>query len=141
MTDGLLSRDLLSDRVYAIIRASIVSGEREPGDRLVESEIARRFGISQAPVREAFKRLAHDGLVMTKPRRGSYVTSISSEELEIARQLRAVIEQMGARIAAVSVSTAEVGHLRSITRRMRDAAAKVDSGEFRTLDMEFHAYV
>ncbi len=141
MADTELSKDLLSDRVYAIIRSSIVSGEREPGDRLVESEIARRLGISQAPVREAVKRLAHEGLITNEPRRGSYVTAISPEEFEIARQLRAVLEQIGGKTAAVEASPADLAHLRSIVENMHHAVATADSGEFRSLDMDFHAYV
>lgn len=141
MADAEFSKDLLSDRVYAIIRSSIVSGEREPGDRLVESEIARRLGISQAPVREAVKRLVHEGLITTEPRRGSYVTAIEPEELEIARQLRAVLEQIGGRVAAAEISPDDLAHLRSVVDQMRVAVAAGEPGEFRSLDMAFHAYV
>ena len=141
MSVGVLSRELLSDRVYAVIRSSIVNGEREPGDRLIESEIARRLGTSLSPVRDALKRLSHDGLVMTAPRRGSYVTAISSEEFETARQLRAVLEQIGARAAVAIVTQSDLDHLRSITAQMRHAVARGDSGECRGLDMEFHTYV
>jgi DNA-binding GntR family transcriptional regulator len=139
MADITLSKDLLSDRVYALIRSSIVSGEREPGDRLVESEIARQLGISQAPVREAVKRLTHEGLLTNEPRRGSYVTSISPEEFEIARELRAALEQIGARTAAVEATPADIAQLRSIVDRMRQASTSADAGEFRDLDMKFHA--
>jgi DNA-binding GntR family transcriptional regulator len=141
VTGDELPKDLLSDRVYAMIRSSILSGERGPGDRLIESEIARRLGISQAPVREAVQRLAHEGLVVTEPRRGSYVTSISPQEFEIARELRAALERIGARTATAAVVQRDLDHLRSITTTMRHAVAISDSAAFRRLDMEFHAYV
>ncbi|MGO4429640.1 GntR family transcriptional regulator, partial [Streptomyces sp. MCAF7] len=72
--DAPLPRQLLSDHVYARLRDWIVSGELVPGQRVVESEIARRMGTSQAPAREAIKRLAHEGLVNSLPRQGTYVT-------------------------------------------------------------------
>lgn len=91
------SKELLSDRVYDLIRASILDGSREPGSRVVESEIARSFNISQAPVRDAVRRLVHAGLVTSEPRRGSYVTELSEEDFSMARRLRAALEGIGAR--------------------------------------------
>src|SRR5690242_2606867 len=70
----------LSDQVYDLVRAAIAAGELEPGARLVELELARRYGVSQAPVRDALRRLAADGLVLQFPRRGSYVADISEED-------------------------------------------------------------
>src|SRR5690606_40747212 len=86
-----ISRGLLSDQVYDLILASILDGSRAPGSRVVESEIARQLGISQAPVREAVKRLVHAGLVVSVARHGSYVTEISPREFAIARQMRATL--------------------------------------------------
>lgn len=141
MANGDLSKDLLSDRVYDILRASILDGSREPGSRVVESEIARGMNVSQAPVREAVKRLAHDGLVTSEPRRGSYVTEISQDEFAIARQLRAAVESVGARSAIASLTNEDVADLRKVVARMKLAVASGDSAEFRSLDMEFHSRV
>ena len=69
--DEQLGGDLLSDQVYGRIRRSIIDGELPPGERLVESEIARRYRISQAPVRDAIKKLEHEGLVAYGRRRGN----------------------------------------------------------------------
>ncbi|HEY4459040.1 MAG TPA: GntR family transcriptional regulator [Pseudonocardiaceae bacterium] len=137
----LPSKDLLSDRIYDILRASILDGSREPGSRVVESEIARSMNVSQAPVREAVKRLAHDGLVISEPRRGSYVTEISQDEFAIARQLRAAVESVAARSAIASLTPADLADLRDIVARMRNAADASDSARFRSLDMRFHSRV
>ena len=81
-------RELLSDRVYALLREWIVGGELVAGQRLVESEIARQVGTSQAPAREAIKRLADEGLVISHPNRGSYVAEISDEQAREVRDIR-----------------------------------------------------
>lgn len=141
MANATLSKDLLSDQAYALLRSAIVSGEHAPGERLVESVIARDLGISQAPVREAVKRLAHEGLVTSEPRRGSYVTAIEPGEFEIARELRAALEQISGRVAAVEATPADLEYLRSVVEQMRQALASGEVAEFRGLDMGFHAYV
>ena len=96
-----LPRVLLSDQAYDLMRRSILDGTLSPGARIVESEIARRLGVSQAPVREAVKRLAHEGLVTVLPRRGSYVAQISVDEVDDAREVRAMLEEAAARDAVV----------------------------------------
>src|ERR1700678_4172389 len=91
-----VTQELLSDKVYGLVRRAILDGTQAPGSRLVESEIARSLGVSQAPVRDAIKRLGHEGLVTSLPRRGSYVTELSEHEFAIGRELRAAVEQVGA---------------------------------------------
>ena len=141
MEQAELSRELLSDRIYDLIRASILDGTRAPGSRLVESELARRLNVSQAPVREAVKRLIHSGLAISEPRRGTYVTEISQDEFAIARELRASLERVGARVAVETVTDDDLNHLREIVRQMEGAISAGDSANFRTLDMEFHGSV
>lgn len=141
MEPGTISRSLLSDQVYELILASILDGTRAPGSRVVESEIARQLGISQAPVREAVKRLVHAGLVESLPRRGSYVTEISLRELEISRTMRASIESEAARIAAAEAGDTEFATLEGIVGRMRAAVDAEDGATFRVLDLEFHRAV
>ena len=141
MEPGTISRSLLSDQVYELILASILDGTRAPGSRVVESEIARQLGISQAPVREAVKRLVHAGLVESLPRRGSYVTEISLRELEISRTMRASIESEAARIAAAEAGDTDFAILEGIVGRMRAAVDAEDWASFRALDLEFHRAV
>jgi DNA-binding GntR family transcriptional regulator len=136
-----LTRELLSDQVYDLIRASILDGTRAPGSRVVESEIARGLNVSQAPVREAVKRLVHAGLVTSEPRRGSYVTEITAAEFAIARELRAAVETIGARAAVSRAQPGDLAELRQLVVRMRAAVDIGDSAEFRSLDMQFHRRV
>lgn len=139
MTSADLPRELLSDRIHEIIRSEILDGTRPPGSRVVESEIARGLDVSQAPVREAVKRLVHAGLVTSEPRRGSYVTEISQGEFAIARELRAALESIAARAAVENLTPVDIADLRDIVRQMKAALAESDSARFRSLDMQFHA--
>lgn len=141
MPESTISRGLLSDQVYELILASILDGTRAPGTRVVESEIARQLGISQAPVREAVKRLVHAGLVVSVPRHGSYVTEISPAEFAIARTMRASIEAEAARIAVSEASKEDLEILRGVVSRMQKAMDADDRAAFRTLDVEFHRTV
>jgi DNA-binding GntR family transcriptional regulator len=136
-----LSGGLLSDRVHQLLRAAILSGELAPGERIVESETARRLRISQAPVREAVKRLVHEGLLTHRPRLGSFVTEISDEQVAQARALRRVLEEFSARAAAEVRAAGYADRLAAIVEDMRQAADKNDLAAFRDSDMEFHRLV
>ncbi|TQK17708.1 DNA-binding GntR family transcriptional regulator [Microbacterium sp. SLBN-154] len=139
--ESAISRDLLSDQVYDTLFSSIVDGSRAPGSRIVESEVARQLGVSQAPVREAVKRLAHVGVVQSIPRRGSYVTQVSPDEFAVARTMRASIEAEAARLAAHAISETELELLDHFVDRMSPALVRDDFAEFRFLDIRFHRTV
>lgn len=132
---------LLSDQVYDMVRRSILDGTVGPGARIVESEIARRLGVSQAPVRDAVKRLTYEGLVTSLPRRGSYVTQISEEQADDARAVRALLEESAARDAVTRFDATARAALEESVAGMRDAAARDDLAAFRGHDMAFHRAV
>jgi len=74
------------------IRRRIFTGEFRPGQKINESEIAVNLGISRSPVREAFRILERDGLITTLPRKGSYITDISLNDLEELFEIRKILE-------------------------------------------------
>src|SRR3954449_2778545 len=82
----------LKSHIFNGIREAIVSGRYRPGDRLNESQIAREFGISRIPVREALMQLQEHGLVMNHERRGMFVTRLSEEDVQRINSLRVVLE-------------------------------------------------
>src|SRR5262245_19459106 len=86
-------RQTLSHRIRDTLVRQIVSGELEPGERLVETRVAATFGTSQAPVREALRELETFVLVEIKPRRGSFVRSFVREALRESYVLRAALEE------------------------------------------------
>lgn len=75
------------------LREEILSGRLAPGERLIEEQIGRRFSVSRAPLREALRLLAQQGLVEHLPRRGTRVTAWSDTDIEELFGIRAVLEQ------------------------------------------------
>ena len=138
---GALGRELLSDKVYSLLREAILDGTQTAGARLVESELARQYGISQAPVREAIKRLVHEGLITSVPRSGSYVTEVSAEESDIARRVRAVVEQQAAESVARQKDPEMLDHLREMAESIVTAAREDDVVALRARDIQFHRAV
>ncbi|MFB6505172.1 MULTISPECIES: GntR family transcriptional regulator [unclassified Streptomyces] len=134
-------KTLISDQVYELLRQAVVEGDLAPNDRVVESEIARRLGVSQAPVREAVKQLAREGLLMHIPRRGHFVVEISSKDAEYARQVREPLERLAARLATENLTEEHLAELDGLVERMRTAAADNDVSSFRDADIEFHTTV
>jgi DNA-binding GntR family transcriptional regulator len=136
-----LSRELLSDQAYDVIRKSIIDGTFAPGEQLVESQLARKLNISQAPMREALRKLSHEGLVTTIPRRGSFVTEVSEEQAEQAREVRCSLEELAARLTAGRLSDLHAQRLQDIVNEMWKAARKKDIAAFRIHDTAFHRTV
>lgn len=134
-------RQLLSDHVYTQLRDWIVGGQLAPGQRLVEAEIARGFGTSQAPCREAIKRLAYEGLVISQPHRGTYVARVSERQAQDVRDIRVMFEEYAARRVAGRLDAEHTRLLAEDVERLRRAAAEDDIGAFRDADMSFHRHV
>src|SRR3954452_3545419 len=82
----------LHTQVYEALRRAVVSGSLGPGQRVNEAEVARQMQISRAPVREAIRQLERDGLLVSVPRRGTIVASLSSSDVEETFTLRADLE-------------------------------------------------
>lgn len=101
MVNPVSRSEPLSDQVYASIENMIVSGELAPGERLVESEIAQRLGVSRNPVREAFAALARVGWVEAREQRpGLHVREQSLADADDCFRVRALLEAESARLAA-----------------------------------------
>lgn len=133
-----LGRGLLSDETYRLLRDSMVSGVFRPGQRLVESEIARQLNISQSPVRDALRRLAHEGLVIQFPRRGSYVAELSTDEARDTYVVRATLERLAAAKACENPAPQLLAELEREVSAMRAAAATDDAPGFVEADIAFH---
>jgi DNA-binding GntR family transcriptional regulator len=136
--EALLPRVVLSDQVKEFIVDAIMSGEFKPGDRVVESSLARRLGVSQAPVREAIRDLVLMGFLETEPYKGTSVRSFSPEELWEVYTVRAALEALGARLASARLTEADVETLREILNEMIDAGRKHDLDRMTRLDNSFH---
>lgn len=101
------------------IRLAIVDGRLKPGERLKEADVARAFGVSRTPVREALRLLQLEGLIVATPNRGAAVCSYTAAELRDVYELRALLEGHAARRAAESVTAATLAELDASCSRFR----------------------
>jgi DNA-binding GntR family transcriptional regulator len=128
----------LAEKAYHAIRDLIVSLQLAPGAVIDERELMEELGIGRTPVREALRRLAHEGLVEVYPRRGMFVTGVDVRELARLSEVRAVLEPEAARLAAERATDADradvVGLLHELAGRGRDR----DDHALMSLDERIH---
>ena len=89
----------LRDVVFNTLRQAILRGELQPGERLMEIQLAQRLGVSRTPVREAIRKLELEGLVLMIPRRGAEVAEITRQDLEDVLEVRAALEELAVKDA------------------------------------------
>ena len=79
----------LSRRIVEQLKRVIIAGELSAGDRVLETDLAELLGVSRGPVREAFRQLEQEGLLVSYPHRGTFVASVPEDEIEEVYALRA----------------------------------------------------
>ncbi|MBL8381703.1 MAG: GntR family transcriptional regulator [Burkholderiales bacterium] len=119
---------MLADELARFLQSEIVFGEIAPGARLTEEDISARYGLSRSPVREAFRLLAADGLVVLSARRGIRVTPVSRRDLAEVQGCRIELEGLAAFQAAEHAAAADVAELQAIVEKM---AAALSAGDVR----------
>jgi DNA-binding GntR family transcriptional regulator len=120
-----------------LIRLAIVEGRLVPGQRLKEEELAREFGISRTPVREALLVLQAEGLVDAMPNRGATVRAHTAQDLDDLYQLRALLEGFAARRAATRLDEAELVQLHESCERFA-RLEEDDVSEIVRENVDFH---
>ncbi len=128
----------LSDQVYEYLRKAIIRAELQPGEKLIELDIASQMGTSQGPVREALQRLEHDGLVDRQARSATFVTSVSMGEMYELFSVRSVIEGFAIRRTAQKITSARCDELDELVQKMAEAGSRHDIIMLAEYDMQFH---
>jgi DNA-binding GntR family transcriptional regulator len=136
-----LSRSVLADQVKDRILEGILSGHYPPDSRIVETQVARELGTSQAPVREALRGLEALGVVEIAPFRGARVRRPSRREIIEAYAVRASLEALAARLGVSRMTDSEVRTLTSHLDAMRAAARKGDGHALAMADARFHGRI
>lgn len=121
---------------YDQIFDAIEKGQLRPGDRLLETDLARQFGVSRTPIREAIRRLEAEGIVEHRPRVGAVVRTLGQQEIVELYEMRIVLETTAATMAAKHAAAAEIRALESLNTDMQ-AAAK-DPTKVAILNRRFH---
>lgn len=136
--DKHIPRVVLSERVKEYIVEAALSGEIKPGDRIVESSLARDLGVSQAPVREAIRDLVLLGFLESEPYKGTSLRSFSPDELWETYTVRAALEALAARLATARLTEEDACVLEDILDQIIDAARNQDLDRIVYLDNVFH---
>jgi DNA-binding GntR family transcriptional regulator len=130
----------LADKAYHEIRGLIVSLELAPGAVIDERELIERLQIGRTPVRDALRRLSHEGLVEVYPRRGMFVTGVDVRELARLSEVREVLEPEAARLAAERANYTDREELAALLAEL----GSIDGGggsELMELDERIHRAV
>ncbi|WP_095066959.1 GntR family transcriptional regulator [Pseudomonas sp. Irchel 3A18] len=132
--------ETLSENVFRRIQAAIVKGEIAPGSKISEPELARTYGISRGPLREAIHRLEGQRLLVRVPHVGARVVSLSHAELIELYEIRESLEGMACRLAAERMTAEQIDELRTVLdTHERDAAFQAGVGYYQQEgDFDFH---
>ncbi|MBX3061392.1 MAG: GntR family transcriptional regulator [Anaerolineae bacterium] len=129
------------DSLVEIIREAILRGELEPGDRLLQEELAERFNTSSTPVREALRELEAEGILQHSPYRGVQIAEVRLEDVREIYMIRGVLEAMATRLAVPYLNSAHISRLREMQARTETHISAGEFKELRKLNYEFHMLI
>src|ERR671935_3026513 len=119
----------LWQRVYEYLRQEILAERLHPGAELQEVPLSEELGVSRGPIREAIGRLAAEGLVTVRPRRGAVVRSLSKDEFLELYQVREALEMMAVRLAVPRLGASDLEELEGLVDEMSGHAEHEEVGE------------
>ncbi|MDR3588648.1 MAG: GntR family transcriptional regulator [Negativicutes bacterium] len=136
---GMYSSKSLKDTIRQIIRANIIDGRLKPGQRIVETEVAKELQVSPIPIREALCGLEEEGLVTSIKYKGAFVADINMDEMYHMFQLRSLIEAKVIELVLANLSKKNFGELHDIVDAMQEKKSNLgDYSTMSALDIEFH---
>ncbi len=133
-----LQRKTSSDIVFDELYSQITQLKMLPGTKISEADVAKSFGLSRQPVREAFTRLANLNLLLIRPQRATIVRPFSRSVIDEARFARAAIELEVVRCAALSRDKSFDADIRANLKAQAKAVARSDAPKLHELDYQFH---
>ncbi len=138
MTDQLQSTSMTAEEeVYRYLLKAVREGFYPSGTRLVAEDIAQQMSMSRMPVRAAFRRLASEGLIQSRPNRGYVVASLTAREMNEVFELRSVLEGLAARLAAPHVDPARI----EVLMAEMDASGQARSNDWVLRHRALHEYI
>jgi len=128
----------LVTQITQFLTNAIIEGRLKEGERLIENELQRKFGISRAPIRESFRILEKNGLVITIPRKGTFVRKITQKDIEEIFPIIALLEGLAARLAVSQLENDDIEEMKLALTKMTDAAEKKDFESYINYHTEYH---
>ncbi|MFH8770662.1 MULTISPECIES: GntR family transcriptional regulator [unclassified Streptomyces] len=126
------------ERVLATLRQDIIAGRLGPGERLVERELAERFGVSRVPVREAIRALVAEGFVLFESARRTVVRRLTPTDVKELFELREALEVYAAGLAAARVTPEALAELRGLLAEAATATKEGDGEAITDINTRFH---
>ncbi len=117
----------LREVVFLTLRRQILRGELKPGERLMEISLANKLGVSRTPIREAIRKLEHEGLVVMIPRRGAHVAEITRQELNDVLEIRKSLETLAITKACDYMTDRDIHELREAEEAFAIQIARRDA--------------
>jgi DNA-binding GntR family transcriptional regulator len=133
-----IARSTLPQVAAERLRALIIEGVLAPGARLNERELSEQLGVSRTPLREAFRLLAAEGLLLQLPNRGVQVVALSREDVRHAFEVMASLEGLAGELAAVRVTDADLDDLRALQGELESAHKRRDLPSYYRVNRAIH---
>jgi DNA-binding GntR family transcriptional regulator len=130
-----------ADELRDQIEEMILDGRLPPGERLDEMDLARRFGLSRTPVREAIKSLLATGMVEVRGRQGTHVSVLSIPALIEMFDVMAALEGLCAKLAARRATIEQRARMRGVHKDLMEAYQRGNPDEFYKINLRFHDIV
>lgn len=128
----------LTEQTYDILLEAILSLDLRPGERLSVQRVSEQLGVSRTPVKDAFLRLEQEGLVSIVPKKGTFVSDITVEDVDEILESRILVESYAAGQAVMHLSPEGIAQAEAILHRMSQAHARGQLVESAEIGNEFH---
>ncbi|MGR3464547.1 GntR family transcriptional regulator [Limimaricola sp.] len=130
----------VAEQIFEAIKTAILTTDLPPGCLVSEAEVGARFGASRTPVREAFTQLRDDGLIITRPSRGNYVSKLSEHRIREAQFIREALETANvAQLCRTGIPAPILAEIEAALSRQAQHAAAGDDLGFQRMDDLFHS--
>jgi DNA-binding GntR family transcriptional regulator len=137
-----VSRTLRTE-VVDMLRDAIVTGKLKPGERLKENGLASQMSVSRSPIREAFRQLEQEGLIISIPNQGSFVKVFDEDDVREIFTLRAALEDLACEIILKEkkLQPDDLERLEAYIEQQKEAVEAWDFDRLTKLDMDFHEFI
>jgi DNA-binding GntR family transcriptional regulator len=131
----------LRDVIFDTLREAIIAGELQPGERLMEVQLAEKMGVSRTPVREAIRKLELEGWVLMTARKGASVATFSVKDIMDVLEVRAALDGQAAFLSAIRIKGDELKELKNIEAQFMKNVEKGNLQDIVKKDVEFHEVI
>ena len=133
--------ELLSEKVYRVLKFRIIKGAFKPGEKLFEDRIAKQLGVSRTPVREGLRQLAAAGFVKMTPNQAVVVNDVSFKDIHEVLQIRGVLEGLAARLATALITEEKINELEACNKNMEKYIGQNNILAFSKESDKFHELI